>query len=262
MRQWYRMCDRPVGMQHRHGRAVEPQVRARHTPRFVRCLWLATCQLQSVIVCLHRFVCPKDVPPGSLPNGGGQLCYNSADDCVNGPNYCANSTTCVTNAATCGTGMVGPMKLNTFCQFDQPSTRAATPATAGSLPTASGANCYLDQSECLTGPNACKDATTECLPDYTTCSTGQAGPTNAWFFCQEDYRYINAVANGGGQLCYLSAGDCANGPNVCGDAMPCERDLSTCSTGIAGPYPNNWFCPLDTPVGLQVSTLQQCLSHG
>ena len=180
---------------------------------------------------------------------------------MNGPNYCANSTTCVTNTATCGTGMVGPMKLNTFCQFDQPSTRAATPATAGSLPTASGANCYLDQSECLTGPNACKDATTECLPDYTTCSTGQAGPTNAWFFCQEDYRYINAVANGGGQLCYLSAGDCANGPNVCGDAMPCERDLSTCSTGIAGPYPNNWFCPLDTPVGLQVSTLQQCLSH-
>ena len=207
----------------------------------------------------NKYFCPKDLPPSSLPNGGGQLCYNSVGDCLNGPNYCTDSATCVTNAATCGTGMVGPMKLNTFCQFDQPNTQAATPATPGSLPAASGANCYFSQSECLTGPNACTDATA-CLPDYVTCSTGQAGPTNAWFFCQGDLKYAGAVPNGGGQLCYLTAGDCSSGPNSCGDATPCERDLSTCSTGVAAPAPNKWFCPLDTPVGLQTS--KAALSSG
>ena len=190
------------------------------------------------------------MPANSLPNGGGQLCYSSSNDCINGPNYCSDDKTCVLNTATCANGQVGPTDKNTFCQFDQPQTPVATPDKPGSLPDAAGGNCYYSQADCLNGPNACTNKASECLADYTTCSTGQAGPTNAWFFCQKDFAY-GSMADGGGQLCYGAPGSCFNGPNACGTNTPCGLDFATCSTGPAGPTSNNWFCSLDNPIGFK-----------
>ena len=208
----------------------------------------ATCATGAAGPTANSFFCPADMPPNSLPNGGGQLCYRTVDDCLNGPNYC-DATTCIANTATCSSGIVGPSPdLNTFCQYDQPQTQLATPATPGSLPNAAGGNCYYSQADCLIGPNACDDPSAECLPDYTTCSTGQAGPTSAWYFCQKDLP-VGSAADGGGELCYSTASDCANGPNACGPDTPCAPDPATCSTGPAGPAPTNWYCALDTPVG-------------
>ena len=210
----------------------------------------ATCGTGVAGPTSNNYFCPLDMPSNSLPDGGGQLCYNSATDCINGPNYCSDSNTCVTDTATCGTGAVGPTSYNTFCKFDQPQTLSTSPASPGSLPDAAGGNCYFTQSDCLKGPNACVNAATECLPDYTTCSTGQAGPTAAWFFCAKDFAY-GSVADGGGELCYGTSANCFNGPNACGPNTPCMLDFATCSTGPAGPTPNNWYCTPDTPVGTQ-----------
>ena len=196
------------------------------------------------------YFCPLDMPPNSQPNGGGQLCYNLATDCNNGPNYCAenSNSACALDTATCGTGIVGPTSLNYFCSYDQPQT--TTLGKPGSLPDAAGGNCYFTQADCLNGPNACVDPAAECLPDYTTCSTGLAGPTSAWFYCAKDTP-TGSVPDGGGELCWGSPGACFNGPNACGPGTPCGLDFATCSTGPAGPAPNNWYCSLDTPVGTQ-----------
>ena len=212
----------------------------------------ATCATGVAGPTSNNYFCPLDMPSNSQPNGGGQLCYASLADCKNGPNYCSDASTCVTNTATCGTGMAGPTTKNTFCSFDQPQTLKDTPSVPGSLPDAAGGNCYYSQSDCLNGPNACLNTATECLADFTTCSTGQAGPTNAWFFCQKDFAY-GSIADGGGQLCYGAAGSCFNGPNACNINTPCALDYATCSTGPAGPTPNNWYCLPDTPVGTQTN---------
>jgi len=209
----------------------------------------ATCSTGAAGPTVNNWFCPKDMPANSLPNGGGQLCYATTNDCVNGPNACSDGKTCKLNTATCGTGQVGPTSLNTFCNYDQPNTQEKTPDTPGSLPNAAGGNCYASQSECLNGPNACLTSS-ECTADFTTCSTGQAGPTSFWHFCAKDFA-IGSVADGGGQLCYNNAGNCFNGPNPCNLSTPCAIDFPTCSTGPAGPTPSNYYCSLDTPVGIQ-----------
>ena len=209
----------------------------------------ATCSTGVAGPTKNNYFCPQDMPVNGLPNGGGQLCYASTNDCVQGPNFCSDPSSCVVDTDTCGTGMVGPTAKNIFCRFDQPQTLSASPTTPGSLPNAAGGNCYFSQSSCLTGPNPCVGAT-ECLADFTICSTGQAGPTAAWFFCQKDLAY-GSLPDGGGELCYATPDACFDGPNPCGLSSPCALDLVVCSTGAAGPTANNWYCEADTPVGIQ-----------
>jgi hypothetical protein len=59
------------------------------------------------------------------------------------------------------------------------------------------------------------------------------------------------MADGGGQLCYGTAGNCFNGPNPCSTDTPCGVDYATCSTGPVGPTINNWYCWLDNPIGFE-----------
>ena len=103
---------------------------------------------------------------------------------------------------------------------------AAAPAR-GSLPDGAGTNCYFSQSDCLSGPNPCTGQT-ECTADYTACSTGQAGPTAAWYFCARDAP-VGSLPDGGGELCYDSAAHCFNGPNPCGVSSPCALDQVGCA---------------------------------
>ena len=49
-----------------------------------------------------------------------------------------------------------------------------------------------------------------CQIDYVTCSSGQAGPTSNNWFCETDYP-MGSMANGAGQLCYLTAEKCVQG---------------------------------------------------
>jgi hypothetical protein len=57
-----------------------------------------------------------------------------------------------------------------------------------------------------------------CQLDYVTCSSGQAGPTSNNWFCETDYP-IGSMADGAGQLCYLTAEACVNG--ACCVQPPC-----------------------------------------
>ena len=87
-----------------------------------------------------------------------------------------------------------------------------------------------------------------CQLDVVTCSSGQAGPApNSWF-CETDYP-AGSVANGAGQLCYLTAEACVGGPNACGAAQPCSLDTATCATGAGAGLGFNYYCSYSTPLG-------------
>ena len=223
----------------------------------------ATCATGPAGPTPKNWFCPMDSPAHSLPNGGGQLCFADVKACLDAPNACLHEKECVLNTATCANGIAGPSPYNTFCVYDQPNTHAV-PAddknlpTPGSLPNAAGGNCYHTKVDCLNGPNACF-LDTECLPDYASCSTGQAGPTDFWFYCAHDTP-VGSKADGGGQLCYDTAKSCFNGPNACGADTPCLVDKPSCSTGPAGPSPNNYVCEEDIPIGQE--THLHALSSG
>ena len=60
------------------------------------------------------YTCNATYPPGSLPNGAGQLCYDTLANCVGGPNACNDSSPCLPSPSICGTGVVGPTPSSYF----------------------------------------------------------------------------------------------------------------------------------------------------
>ena len=107
--------------------------------------------------------CPSDLWPNSMPNGGGQSCFTSAQDCIDGPNSCGTETPCSLDVGMCATGMAGGsghlatvlhlsggagaagsavMGYQWFCESDQP---------LGSLPTGSGLLSYDTLEHCMSG---------------------------------------------------------------------------------------------------------------
>lgn len=122
----------------------------------------------------YSFVCPTDAPPGSLPNGAGNWCYNTQFFCEHGLNGCNSATgrNCTYDVATCSTGMAANQGHSWFCELDAP---------ANSVPNAAGELCYSTSVNCLTSPNNCGVAT-PCVNDPAACSTGQAEwSPNSWF---------------------------------------------------------------------------------
>ena len=193
------------------------------------------------------YTCKTSYPPGSLPNGGGQLCYNSYANCVYGPNACGDNAPCVLDVTTCSTGVAGPTTNNYFCPLDTPT---------NSLPNGGGQACYSTSSDCLNGPNYCTSPS-NCVTNYPTCSTGVAGPTPMNTFCVFDQPLTlwntpttpGSLPDAAGTNCYFSQQDCLNGPNPCTGQTECTADYTICSTGQAGPTAAWYFCAKDSPVG-------------
>ena len=82
-----------------------------------------TCSTGQAGPQTSTFTCTAVYPPGSLPNGGGQLCYDTFSDCVGGPNACNDSVPCTNSPSVCGTGVAGPTSNNWFCPGDMPVNR-------------------------------------------------------------------------------------------------------------------------------------------
>jgi len=196
----------------------------------------------------HSYFCPFDIPNGAIPNGGGQLCYNSVEACSQGPNSCnttLNPALCEPQLGICSTGQAAGTGLATVALHDSGATAGVvgynffclTDLPAGSLPAGSGAVCYQSQDQCSNGPNGC-NATVPCQQNFQECPTGIAGsdPVPHTWMCPLDYP-TGAQPNGFGGWCYSDSIACMEGPNSCTNSAPCALDLTTCSTGVAGDLP-------------------------
>lgn len=208
----------------------------------------ATCSTgQAAGLSSSNWFCQTDTPPGSVPNGAGEFCYDSSASCSDGPNSCSDTKPgakkCAANAARCATGQASRSGKNFFCDDDMPST---------SMPNAFGALCYTSQKDCAEGPNACMSTTKNvCGADKVTCGMGEAGPKPNWFFCPDD-QPLGSVMNGGGILCYDTVLQCNYGPNPCSLNEPCVEDRTACSTGPAA-LRGNFVCQGSTPAGATYS---------
>ena len=212
------------------------------------------------------YICPLDVPAGSLPNGAGGLCYDSQADCSVGPNAC-NSTVnpsaqCSLQPNRCATGLAGGNGMTTTTLHDSGNASVAlgynwlcvAGVPPGSVQSGAGARCYTTAELCESGPNGCS-AQTPCELDTTLCATGSSAGSSPphQYSCPLDYP-VGAKPNGFGAWCYNDTTACANGPNPCGTAFPCENNPSMCATGAAGNANNldhgnafAFYCALSTP---------------
>jgi len=200
------------------------------------------------------WTCPLDPPPGSVPTGSGELCYDTAYNCLQGPNSCGVTTPCTYDTATCSTGQVAGFSSNWYC--------AAT-RIVGGVPNGAGAMCYASNGDCLNGTNLCAPQTNPCYQSPALCNTGQGAgqvpPTDpvlarswmpATWYCPTDTP-PNAYPNGFGSYCYTDVQSCTNGPNACNSTFTCSVNYVVCSTGVAGGIAPkaSYFCQIDLPIG-------------
>ena len=211
----------------------------------------ATCSTGVAGALNRNYYCAFSSIGGSVPNGGGQLCFQTLSSCLNAPNACLLNGTyqCTPRPDLCGTGMAANSGSVWTCSSDLP---------AGALPNGGGNYCYLDQSSCDNALNACNApdpflgqlnsgnysaSLVLCQQNPATCATGVAsGSGNVWT-CPLDPP-TGSVPAGSGEPCYDSAYDCLQGPNPCSINEPCIYDLASCATGqAAGMATSNWICP-------------------
>ena len=84
---------------------------------------------------LYNWFCPSDQPLGSLPSGGGQLCYDTLSNCADGPNSCDSTKPCAVDYQACPTGIAGSAGGHSImCQNDYPE---------GALPNGFGTWCVM-----------------------------------------------------------------------------------------------------------------------
>ena len=180
------------------------------------------------------------MPFGSSPNGGGQLCYETAAACVSGPNSCGASEPCSLRVATCSTGAVSSLGWHYFCDSSMPF---------GAIPNGAGQLCFNSTDACLLAPNGCSTSNGyDCVNNTALCSTGQAGGSGSYAVCEQDIP-PGAIANGAGSWCYDSPESCAQGTNGCNSAQPCVLSVADCATGLATNQGHSYFCTTDVPAG-------------
>jgi len=147
---------------------------------------LVTCSSGQAGPTLHNWFCETDYPADSVANGGGQLCFMSAEACVNGPNACGAVQPCALDTATCATGAGAGRNYNYYCEFSTP---------LGGIPAGSGQLCFDSYEHCMNAPNACNPASAfdgafnaafNCTLRTDLCSTGQSGGTGNNFVCPAD----------------------------------------------------------------------------
>jgi hypothetical protein len=218
---------------------------------------VSICATGQAVGQQHNYFCELDMPAGALPNGGGQLCYDTALQCNNGPNSCGLSNPCTLDPAACSTGWASsPGAGSWLCSSSSPP---------DAVPNGAGALCYTSNASCVSGPNLC----TACEVDYTTCASGAAGGAlgdapPVWF-CPLVVP-LGGVPNAAGEYCYDTITNCFNGINGCSpDGLSCHLDYTTCATGAAAAATNNnFFCPSDgmcwgMPVAMRVVSFACCL---
>ena len=217
----------------------------------------------------HVFFCDQTQPPGSIPNGAGQLCYNQSSWCMLGPNACGASVqqgAIVLGGQLAAGGQWGgaafsapPTVLGTWQQNNSVTSRggavvgcvssllysdtnfsvAVVTANCSNLTVvgeALGANHTVYDSGSLlglidpAGPGAAGNATTLLFSIAPiTAPGGSVAPAGA---------IVGTVTVVGGTNFSVSYG-----------AVSCQLDLVTCASGQAGPTSNNWFCETDYPAG-------------
>ena len=188
----------------------------------------ARCASGSAAGSGNNYICAQGNPNGSLPNGGGRLCYDSVDNCASGPNLCDN-TTCSLQYQRCSTGVAGGALVphRYLCSLDiNPATKAM----------GSGLYCYSTPLLCQSAANGCGTAF-PCVQAPGSCSTGKAANSGFTYVCPLDFP-LGSEPNGAGGLCYWSQSQCNVGPNACNStANPntvCSYLPNRCNTGIAG----------------------------
>ena len=212
----------------------------------------ATCATGMSSGSGNTWVCPLDPPPGSMPAGSGELCFDSPAHCLQAPNSCGPALPCIYDPATCSTGQAaGVATSNWFC----PASRLP-----GAVPNGAGAMCYVNEGDCLNGTNLCAPGTAPCYQSPALCNTGQgAGQvpppgggawTPATWYCPSDTP-PNAFPAGFGSYCFTDLASCTNGPNACNASFACSVNFVVCSTGVAGGVAPlaSYFCSLDLPSG-------------
>ena len=80
------------------------------------------------------YFCLGDIPSSALPNGGGRLCYDSAEHCLYGPNDCDMANPCVSDHTLCSTGLAAGTGNTFFCALDVPEGALANGAGQVSRP--------------------------------------------------------------------------------------------------------------------------------
>ena len=189
--------------------------------------------------------CFSSQPAGSVPNGGGALCYDTAAHCMSGTNRCNATHPCRIDTALCATGPSAGTNAIYICDLGVPPL---------SSPNGAGMYCYASAVACANGPNAC-NSSSPCDLDFNLCSTGVAGSQGRTynFFCPFDLP-SGAQPTADGNLCYDSFFGCQVGPNACNSSIPCTQDYQSCFSGDATAVANTqavytYTCPLSKPAG-------------
>lgn len=198
----------------------------------------------------YSFFCPADQPASAVANGAGALCFSSFSACLSSSaNSCGLDFPCTLDEASCSTGQSSNTGQSWFCPRTTPP---------GAVPNGGGSYCYANVSACQSGPNICGWGGTPCNIRSDLCSTGQAGGTGYWAFCEADlpgWAGPNAPPaawpNGNGNLCWRNQTACNSGANACGPGpTSCVLDEATCASGLSEGQPGYFFiCELETPAG-------------
>ena len=224
-----------------------------HDPRPPRSAWMPSQgfqrDLNPAVVRTPRF-CPPDLPNASMPQGGGLLCWSDPAACTANAMGCQGGLgACQPEPGVCASGeAAGAQGYSFFCLADLP---------ADALPAGSGMLCFASQAACENATNPCGGGSQRCALDTVACPTGMASaasPPHLWA-CPGSYP-AGAQPNGFGAWCYTDSASCMSGPNACSESAPCQYDVTTCSSGVAGDLRNvpgaplyGFFCKSDVPNG-------------
>ena len=217
----------------------------------------------------HVFFCDQTQPPGAIPNGAGQLCYNASSWCLLGPNACGASVWA--NATVLGGALLAGGQWG-GAAFSGPAQVLGTLQASGNV-TSGGvvvgcvtAVLYSETnfSVAVVGASCSSSAVLgEALgADHTVYSSANllglidpAGPGAQPGIHGTLLFSIAPITAPGGYV--VPTGAIVGTVTVVGGAnfsvlygsVSCQLDLVTCSSGQAGPTSNNWFCETDYPAG-------------
>jgi hypothetical protein len=191
------------------------------------------CPCMPVNVLLtRRDVCNVRVSPRAA------LCFKSAATCNAA---FSKPRRCVADTSTCASGFAGGYADNIWISPQDPAYITGKTTIQG-LPNGGGLICFLNHQMCNHAMEGFPHALSRgCVNDISTCSTGQAGPTEYNIISTVDKPSPNTgLPTGAGITCFHSKLACeTNNGNPCKTPtvinstreIPCFQDFMTCSSG-------------------------------